>query len=236
MVRFDQRHARFHGAGDDGFQVCAFELELDLAPRDARHVQQVVDQVHHLIDLPLHHVAHARHGGGLVGGQAHDLQAVADRCQRIAQFVRQGGQEFRLAPVHLGQIVGQLAQLLFRALALADVAEQHRQQGAAGAAEARRKNFEPAFHGHGFVFVAHGLARLDDLVVQVEPVLVMVGHEAADGLADGIVEARLLDEGGVAFQVAEVHGTALLVVQHFNDAKGLVHQLDQSAIAFLAAP
>ncbi|MNT20416.1 hypothetical protein D3C72_1557240 [compost metagenome] len=87
----DQRHACFHGPGNDGLQVRAFHLEFDLAPRDAGHVQQIIDQVHHLIDLPLHHVAHARHGGGLVGGQAHDLQAVANGGERVAQFVRQGG-------------------------------------------------------------------------------------------------------------------------------------------------
>ena len=54
---FDQRHAGLDRAGDDGLQVNPLLFQIDFAGGDARDVEQVVDQVHHVRDLPLHHAA-----------------------------------------------------------------------------------------------------------------------------------------------------------------------------------
>ena len=61
----------------------------------------------------------------VVGGHAHQLQAVGDRRQRIAQLVGEGGQELGLAPVGLGQLGRQPPQVFLGAPALRDVVEQH---------------------------------------------------------------------------------------------------------------
>ena len=93
----------------------ALPAELDLAPADPGHVQQVVDQPGQLPDLPLHHrPGLARRSSGS-RGQSEDLQGVADRGQRVAQLVGQRRQELVLAAVGL-------PQRLLGPLALGDVA------------------------------------------------------------------------------------------------------------------
>ena len=94
--------------------------EFQLAAGDAAHVQQVVHQPHHLPKLPLHH------GAGLlsgvpVGRQPDDLQGVADRGQRVAEFVGQRRQELVLAAVGLRQLGGDLTQFVLQPLPLGDV-------------------------------------------------------------------------------------------------------------------
>ena len=57
----------FHGVADELRDQRRLRLELDLARRDARDVEQIVDEAHHLGDLALHHRADARHRpGGVV--------------------------------------------------------------------------------------------------------------------------------------------------------------------------
>ncbi len=120
-----QRFRRFRGHAQHLGEVQLFLLQLDLAAGDARHVHQVVDQSHHVVRLALHQeqrlLADVR--GDLFGAQQAD--AVADRGEGVAQFVRQYRQELVLAPV--GQF-----QRLFDALAFGDVGQG--QHGAANAA------------------------------------------------------------------------------------------------------
>ena len=73
--------------------------QIDVAARDARDVQQVVDQPREVLHLPLDHVA--RPGELRIGQRApaHDLDRVADRRERIAQLVREHGEELVLVPV-----------------------------------------------------------------------------------------------------------------------------------------
>ena len=53
---FAQRTDGFHGVVDDRRQFDALLAKLHLAAADAAHVEQVIDQPHHLADLPLQHV------------------------------------------------------------------------------------------------------------------------------------------------------------------------------------
>ena len=75
--------------------------ELDLAARDARDVEQVVDQPHQVLDLALDRSRGlaAIAGSGRRAGMPSRCSGVADRRQRIAQLVRQHRQELVLAPV-----------------------------------------------------------------------------------------------------------------------------------------
>src|SRR5205814_2904210 len=67
-------------------------LQLDLAARDARYVEQVVDQVHEVPHLALddrtlstsaHAVAHL-----------HELECRQDRCERVSELVAEERQKF----------------------------------------------------------------------------------------------------------------------------------------------
>ena len=56
-ICLDERAAGFHGLLHHLRQFDPLLAEFDLAPADAAHVQQVIDQPHHLPQLPLHHGA-----------------------------------------------------------------------------------------------------------------------------------------------------------------------------------
>ena len=127
--RVDQRPARLDGARDHLTERDALQPELDLAAGDARDLQQVVDQPDHVVDLPVHDLER-RLERSLGLRQRQRLQRVANRRERIAQLVRQRGQELVLAPVGL-------LQRGIGALAGADVARDFR--GADDAAALRRE-------------------------------------------------------------------------------------------------
>ncbi len=77
--------------------------------------------------LPVHHVADFA-GLGALGRLAQDVQPVAKRRERIAQLVRQGGQELVLAAVGLLQRLGlrlELVALRGDLLALTVELEEH---------------------------------------------------------------------------------------------------------------
>jgi hypothetical protein len=95
----DERPARFHGGAHDGGEFDRFPPQLDLSASDARDFHQVVHQAHHVVDLPLHHGAHAVRGGVVPAGEPQDVQRVADRRERVPQFVGQDGEEFILATI-----------------------------------------------------------------------------------------------------------------------------------------
>jgi len=64
-------------------------LQRDLALGDARHVEQVVDDLRHVRDLPLHDLASPREPRIVGGDLAHDLRGAADRRQWVTELVRQ---------------------------------------------------------------------------------------------------------------------------------------------------
>ena len=84
-----------------GGQVERLLAQQDLAARDARHVEQVVDQPGHVPDLAVHHVACRRGDRGTDARHLQDVQRIANGCQRIAQLVSEHGQELVLAAIVL---------------------------------------------------------------------------------------------------------------------------------------
>ena len=67
-------------------------LQADLAARDAREVEEVVDDPHQLPHLPVHDGMDRSHVR-VVLLQLQQVQGVAQRSQRIAQLVREGREE-----------------------------------------------------------------------------------------------------------------------------------------------
>jgi hypothetical protein len=84
---FAQRAGAFDGVVYDRRKLDTILAELDLAPADAAHVDQVVHQPHHLPDLTLHHLERRMDGLPIAARQPHDLQGVADRGQRVAKLM-----------------------------------------------------------------------------------------------------------------------------------------------------
>ena len=95
-VAVDVRLARLDRGGHHLLHVDGADLELDLAAGDPRHVEQVVDEPHELLQLAGDQVARPHHLAGIVAADAHDVHGVADRRQRIAQLVREHREELVL--------------------------------------------------------------------------------------------------------------------------------------------
>ena len=96
--------AGFDRVGHDGRHVDRLFLEPDLAAGDSGNLEQVIDQVSHLANLVVDHVAGPAQVGVVRAALLHDLDGVADRGQGVAQLVAQHGQELVLARVCLGQL------------------------------------------------------------------------------------------------------------------------------------
>ena len=62
-------------------------------------------------DLAADDVGRLAHASGVVGGHAQQFGGGADRCERVAQFVRQHREELVLATVCLSQRVEHVAAL-----------------------------------------------------------------------------------------------------------------------------
>ena len=95
----DQRVGHVDGAIDRVADLEAAPFELDLAARQARHVEQIVDQPHHVRDLPLEDLPFSREGLRVAG--LHQFQRGQRRRQRIPQLVAEDGQELILRPAGL---------------------------------------------------------------------------------------------------------------------------------------
>ena len=94
----DERAGRLDGALHHARQFDPLLAEFQLVAADPAHVHQVIYQPHHLPKLPLYQ------SSGLLqcrrfGCKPDDLDGVADRGQRIAEFVGQQRQELVLASV-----------------------------------------------------------------------------------------------------------------------------------------
>ena len=161
-------------------------MQLELPRTDASHVQQVVDQPHEMLELPVHHVERA-HQPRIRIDLARDLQPVAQRRQWIAQFVRERRQEFVLAAVGG-------AQRLFGLDALGDVREQQRHLVLGRRSRARREHIEPAPERARALHEAERLAGFRHASIDVEPVLLMQGRKLAHPFARDIGETGLLLE------------------------------------------
>ena len=102
LARLSQRAADLNRLMNDRCQLDALRAQLELVARDAADIEQVVDEPHHLAELPLHRIASL---------QQHSVRSpsvclmisrrIANRGERVSQFVRERGQELVLAAVGL---------------------------------------------------------------------------------------------------------------------------------------
>ena len=134
------RSSRFAGLDTFYYRDCDLFDEPALDPGD---LEQIVDKAYQVAHLAVHDLVDLRriHFDGL---HAQQLERAADRRQRIAQLVREHGQEFVLAPVGLAhrlQVTFALGQVRAQ-LVLAHAAAQD----AAQRADQRRNAHRPLQH------------------------------------------------------------------------------------------
>ena len=100
---FHEGKRTFHGRPNHVAQVEALALQNDPARYDPGDFQQVVDQLDHQFQLTIHHVPQMPKPLGCRIDDGQQVDAGFDRRERIAQLVRQCGEEFVLATIGLAQ-------------------------------------------------------------------------------------------------------------------------------------
>ena len=95
---------------DDIAHVELFQLQVDLSPRDARHVEQVFGQPSHDADLTLDQLTQLAQLGIVAMRGLDHFGRHGQRGQGIAQFVRERCQEGILLRVHAHQVFPRLHQ------------------------------------------------------------------------------------------------------------------------------
>ena len=98
-----ERPGGLQRAPDDVGEVDPLGAQRDLAARDARDVEEIVDEPDEVADLPAEHVERRREQRLGRRRELHELHRVRDRRERVAQLVRERRQELVLAPVGLAQ-------------------------------------------------------------------------------------------------------------------------------------
>lgn len=93
---------------------------LDQPAGDAGDVQQIVHHPRLVADLAVEDAERPLPRRLAGGGLLEDEQTVGDRAKRVAQLVREHGEELVLPPVRLRQGGGLRPQFLLKALALRD--------------------------------------------------------------------------------------------------------------------
>ncbi len=108
--------ARVERVGHDVADIYRLPAKGDTSHREARHIQQIVDQAHQMLDLTLHGLPHLFPDVAVRRPRLHG-ERVADGRQRIAQLVRQHGEELVLA------VIG-VAKRFFRPPPVVDVEDR----------------------------------------------------------------------------------------------------------------
>jgi hypothetical protein len=76
-----------------GLEADPFEHQFQLSRGDLGHIGEVIDEAGQLRDLALDHAAGGARERVVIIGDPENVHGAAHRGQRIAQFVRQGGEK-----------------------------------------------------------------------------------------------------------------------------------------------
>ena len=226
------------GARDQPADLDRLPLQLDLAARDARDVEQIVDQPRQVARLPLDQ--RALLDEDLLALQAHQVQRRQDRRQRVAQLVPEQRHEFVLGAVGLVRglaqadlvFVGALL-LLLRLLLDRDVVEQD-PESIAAAREC--PHVEPAAQRRDQLLEARRLAGVDDARELAQPHRIHVRRPLAHGPADHVFAraAGLALVRAIELEDLVVDRAPAGVANDLRDGEALVHHLEQRVIERLA--
>src|SRR5271157_1298975 len=90
---------------DHSGQLHQFLAQFDLAPADARNVQQIINQSLEVLDLPLDHRQFPIGPGSASPRLLQQVDSRLDRSQGVAKLMRQDSQKLFLAAVGLPQLL-----------------------------------------------------------------------------------------------------------------------------------
>ena len=182
LFGIEQRTRGLDCDADDGLEIDVVLLELELASRDARHVEQVIEQQRHALHLAGNDLA-PPFALPVVGRvRIEYAHGIADGREWIAQLMRQRGEEFVLAAVGLEQ----------RALGVLQAADVEIDAG-------------PALDAPGLVADGHAL-REDGVVFAVD------AHHAVLAVPVGAGARGFLPRGHRVLDIVGVEDAAPAVV------------------------
>src|SRR5262245_42732414 len=104
----EERAMVLNGAANELGEIEWFELQSDLAARDARDIEQVVEKAGEMVDLAADGISRLPILRAVRHGAIEDKEAVGDRRERVSEFMRQGGKELVLMPVRLAEVLVRL--------------------------------------------------------------------------------------------------------------------------------
>src|SRR5580700_6055609 len=93
MLLVKPRSDCFDRLSDDRGQLHQFVAKFDLAPTDARYVQEIIDQSLEVLDLPLDHREFPLGPRFARPRLLEQINSSLDWSQGVAKFVRQDGQK-----------------------------------------------------------------------------------------------------------------------------------------------
>src|SRR3954470_19552148 len=96
---FDERPARLDRARNRRFKIYDLVLELDLPLADSTHVEEIIEEARHLMDLTLQHRVQRFMGRIASGRASQHLDDVPNWRQRIAQFMAEHREKLVLAAI-----------------------------------------------------------------------------------------------------------------------------------------
>ena len=99
MMLVKERSDCLYRLSDHGGQLHQFLAKFDLAPADARYVQEIINQSLEVLDLPLDHRQFPIGPGSAQSRLLQQVNSRLDRSQGVAKFVRQDGQKLFLAAI-----------------------------------------------------------------------------------------------------------------------------------------
>ena len=105
---------------ENSCQVHNLLPQFHLSEADTADVKQIIDEPHHVFNLPLHNLQRLIYSRLIVLRQSHDLHRISDRRKRIPQLVSESRKEFVFAHVGIFQGGFTLSQRGFDTCAFCD--------------------------------------------------------------------------------------------------------------------
>ena len=218
----EQRLRQLDRTLDRAGDVQPLAAQRERPAHHARDIEQVFQQPGHLRDLAVHHVAAPVALDGVDAGHAQQAQCVANRRQRVAQFVRQHGDEIVFAAV--GLVQRQFGQLARGDVHRHAVVAQRRGVGAVLGLAVVVDPHQPAVGVQHAKFMRDRMAQRDRLLAQEQELGAVVGmHQRGHAAAGGLEVLRIDAEHPVGLLGPPQHAAHQVEVEHAHAAR-LQHQ------------
>jgi hypothetical protein len=183
-ARVDRRADRFQRGVHHIPQPQSCPTQFHLVPADAGHVEQVVDEPHHMTELAVHHFPRPAGRSRVIRGQPHDLEAVPQRGEWVPQLVGEQGQKLVFPPVGVPELLDHPLPFRVGPPAGGDVGKQDGDPTTVGRPDPEGVYVKPTVQGLVFVGEPDRLAGLGQPSVIGQPMPLDVRNEFPHAPAD----------------------------------------------------